>query len=165
MGAVAKASEIEASARAIAEASATNQFVTFTCGNCAYGVEIMSVREIRSWQPTTPLPNQPHGAKGVLDIRGNIVQVYDLAALLGSHGGNDKSGQVVLVVSLGEREVGLAVDSVSDIIFARKEDMRPAPSNGGLSDATVSFLVKNEDRLIAILALRTLFPDYVHPLD
>src|ERR1700712_468722 len=83
------------------ETSVTNQFVTFTCDGRAFGIDIMSVREIRSWSATTELPSQPFGAKGVLDIRGSIVQVYDLQVMLGGHGGGGaNSGQVVLVVSM-----------------------------------------------------------------
>lgn len=71
----------------------------------------MAVREIRSWSPITELRNQPFGATGVLDIRGSIVQVYDLSAMIGGRGGFDgpNSGQVVLVVSLKTQDVGLVV--------------------------------------------------------
>ncbi|MGV8856860.1 MAG: chemotaxis protein CheW, partial [Devosia sp.] len=73
-------------ATAAVEVRSLDQFVTFTCSNRAFGVDIMSVREIRSWSPVTELPGQPHGAKGVLDIRGSVVQVYDLAVMLGGYG-------------------------------------------------------------------------------
>jgi purine-binding chemotaxis protein CheW len=145
----------------IADSGVTNQFVTFTCGQNGYGIEIMSVREIRSWSPMTPLPGQPFGAEGVLDIRGNIVEVYDLATLLSSGGDSGQRNRVVLVVSLGKREAGIIVDTVSDIIFVREEDMRPAPAgNGRGGEAVVSGLVKSEDRLIAILDLQAQFPGY-----
>ena len=143
------------------ETNVTNQFVTFTCGTRAFGIDIMAVREIRSWSPITELPNQPFGATGVLDIRGSIVQVYDLSAMIGGRGGFDEpnGGQVVLVVSLETQDVGLVVDAVSDIIFAQGEDLRPVPANSARgAGGAVSGLVKNEDRLIAILDLRALFP-------
>ena len=142
--------------------SAPNQFVTFNSGERAFGVDIMAVREIRSWSPTTELPGQPSSATGVLDIRGKIVQVYDLRAMIGGRGAGHESGagQVVLVVSLGEQDVGILVDTVSDIIFADRDDMRPAPaSRGGYGPKVVSGLVKNDSRLIAILDLQALFPD------
>jgi purine-binding chemotaxis protein CheW len=144
--------------------SVPNQFVTFTCGSRAFGVDIMSVREIRSWSPTTELPNQPFGAKGVLDIRGSIVQVYDLEIMLGgSRQSRDSNiGQVVLVVSLETEDVGMLVDTVSDIIFARADDLRPVPkSSADSSGGMVSGLVKNEDRLIGVLNLDALFPQSV----
>jgi len=145
-----------------------NQFVTFTCAGKAYGIDIMAVREIRSGSQTTELPAQPFGAKGVLDIRGSIIQVYDLAAMLGGHGGHGDEGvsQVVLVVSLATCDVGLLVDTVSDIIFADGEDCRPVPQSGrGRGSDMVAGLIKNDDRLIAILDLHALFPDTVHSLD
>lgn len=150
--------EAEAASQQV-EARVPNQFVTFTCGERAFGIDIMCVREIRSWSPTTELPAQPFGAKGVLDIRGSIVQVYDLESMLGGMGGGGQSSQVVLVVSLRNQDVGLMVDTVSDIIFAQPEDLRPVPaSKGGRGAGPVSGLVKNEDRLIAILDLAALFP-------
>lgn len=141
------------------EVHAPDQFVTFTCSDRAFGVDIMSVREIRSWSPTTELPGQPHGAKGVLDIRGQVVQVYDLAVMLGGYASESTAGQVVLVVSLKQQDVGLLVDTVSDIIFAQSEDLRPVPrSSSGQDNSMVTSMVKNEDRLIAILNLGALFP-------
>lgn len=141
------------------EVRALDQFVTFTCSGRAFGIDIMAVREIRSWSPTTELPGQPHGAKGVLDIRGSIVQVYDLAVMLGGYGSETSSGQVVLVVSLQSQDVGLLVDTVSDIVFAQPEDLRPVPaSDKDPANATVSGMFKNDDRLIAILNLRAMFP-------
>lgn len=142
-------------------ASSANQFVTFNSGDRAFGVDIMAVREIRSWSSTTELPGQPMAATGVLDIRGKIVQVYDLRALIGGRdaGRDDRVGQVVLVVSLREQEVGIVVDTVSDIIFASADDMRAAPAGNGARRGVVSGLVKNENRLIAILDLEALFPD------
>ena len=141
------------------EVRVLEQFVTFTCSARAFGIDIMSVREIRSWSPTTELPGQPHGAKGVLDIRGSVVQVYDLAVMLGGYGSEMNSGQVVLVVSLDHQDVGLLVDTVSDIIFAQPEDLRPVPASGGdRANSIVSGMFKNEDRLISILNLSAMFP-------
>jgi purine-binding chemotaxis protein CheW len=139
-----------------------NQFVTFHSGDRSFGIDVMAVREIRSWSPTTALPGQPAGATGVLDIRGSVVQVYDLRALIGGKESDvAHSGQVVLVVALREQEVGILVDAVSDIIFASPEDMRAAPVTGQVlgAAAVVSSLIKTEDRLIAILDLEALFPD------
>jgi purine-binding chemotaxis protein CheW len=145
---------------ATGEASTTNQFVTFTCGQRLFGIEIMSVREIRKWSKTTPMPNQPFGACGVLDIRGNIVEVYDLASMLGAHSGEDEASKVILVVSLGNRDVGVIADTVSDIIFAKPDDLRPPPNGQRKGESTVAKLVKTGDQLIAVLDLDVLFPSY-----
>jgi len=140
-------------------AAPANQFVTFSAGDKGYGVDIMAVREIRSWSPTTELPDGSYSACGVLDIRGTVVEVHDLSAMLGGQRLQPEPGHVVLVVSLGETNVGILVDSVSDIIFAKDDEFREAPnSNGDPSGAKVSRLVRQEDRLIAILNLQALFP-------
>jgi purine-binding chemotaxis protein CheW len=144
----------------IGEATTTNQFVTFTCGQRLFGIEVMSVREIRKWSPTTPMPNQPFGACGVLDIRGSIVEVYDLASMLGAHSEGVEASKVILVVSLGDRDVGVIADTVSDIIFAKPDDLRAAPSGHRSAESSVSKLVKCEDQLIAVLDLKVLFPSY-----
>lgn len=138
--------------------NATSQFVTFTSSDRAYGVDIMAVREIRSWSPITEVPEAPYGSLGVLDIRGKIVQVFDLATLLGSHSrSDDTSGRVVLVVSPGKRDVGLLVDTVSDIIFIQGDQLRDAP-NSEPGQGKLRNLVKVDDRLIGILDIDVLFP-------
>ena len=130
-----------------------NQFVTFNVGENAYGVDIMAVREIRSWTPTTELPDQAYGARGVLDIRGSIVEVFDLSIVLGSGGREHQDNQVVLVVAIGDRDVGLAVDSVSDIVDAAENDFAEPPAKGG----KVAAMVRQNEQLISILDLDTLF--------
>jgi purine-binding chemotaxis protein CheW len=142
------------------ESDPAGQFVTFTCAGRALAIDIMAVREIRSWAPTTPLPGQPSGAVGVLDIRGNIIEVYDLALLLGATQ-QSEGAQIVLVVSLAHRDVGLAADAVSDIVFAGADELRPVPrerhgSNAGL----VANLIRQGDKIVAVLDLDALFPDF-----
>lgn len=130
---------------------AASQFVTFTVGENAYGIDIMAVREIRSWSKTTDLPDQGYGACGVLDIRGRIVEVFDLAVMLnsGSGGRGEVNSQVVLVVAMNGQDVGLLVDSVSDIVDAAHDDFRDPPAKGG----KISAIVKQGDMLISILDL------------
>ncbi len=138
-------------------AAAPDQFVTFSAGGAPYGVSIMDVREIRGWSPMTALPGQPFGAIGVLDIRGEIIEVYDLASMLGHSQDGDYVGKVVLVLSIGHQDVGMLVDAVSDIIFARGEDFRAPPKSSGRMEAVVRGLVRQDDRLVAILDLAALF--------
>ena len=150
--------EAGAQTRAMSDAGTANQFVTFTCGQRLLGIEIMSVREIRKWSQTTAMPNQPFGARGVLDIRGSIVEVYDLAAMLGAPSGQDDASKVILVVSLSGRDVGVIADTVSDIIFAGPDDLRPPPGGLGRERSPVAKLVNSQDQLIAVLDLDVLFP-------
>lgn len=130
-----------------------SQFVSCNVGENAYGVDIMAVREIRSWSSTTSLPDQAFSARGVLDIRGSIVEVFDLSAILGTGSRQSQSSQVVLVVAIGNRNVGLAVDGVSDIVDAEPGDFAEPPLKGG----KVAAIVRQQDHLISILDLDVLF--------
>lgn len=132
------------------------QYVTFSCNKRNFGVDIMSVREIRSWSVTTLLPDQPKGACGVLDIRGEIIQVFDLGVLLGDGPTNVTQGHVVLVVALENGTIGILVDAVSDIIQVAPDQMRAAPKSSVHARGVVSGLAKREDDIVAVLNLSRL---------
>lgn len=139
--------------KASIQPSGNGQYVTFSCTGRNYGVDIMSVREIRSWSPTTELPDQPNAACGVLDIRGEVIQVFDLSAVLGGSRTQVTDGHVVLVLSISGHTVGILVDAVSDIIHVGKDDMRPSPSAGRGGNKVVKGIVKHEENIVAILDL------------
>ena len=136
-----------------AERIAARQFATFFIGDNAYGIDIMAVLEIRSWTPTTALPDQAHGARGVLDIRGKVVEVFDLSTILGFGGREPQANQVVLVVAIGDKDVGLAVDSISDIVDAADGDFADPPRQGG----KIAAMVRRSENLLSILDLDRLF--------
>jgi len=135
------------------------QFVAFRCGQTNYGIPITTVREIRSWQPTTGIPGRSNSSRGVLDIRGTVVEVFDLNALLGGTETQPSAGSVVLVLALDDRVVGLLVDAVSDIIQTSAAEMMPVPANygGGGWPAMVTSMVQHEGGLIGILDLDRIF--------
>lgn len=140
--------------------SATDgQFVAFSCGDAHYGIPIMAVREIRSWQPTTIIPGRSSAGRGVLDIRGTVVEVFDLAELLGGAPIVATSGSVVLVLALANRVVAILVDAVSDIIHAGPADLMPVPADHlpGTRNEQVTGLVRDQDRVIGILHLDKVF--------
>ena len=59
------------------------QFITFTLGAEEYGIDIMVVREIKGWAETTMIPNAPPHVRGVINLRGVIVPIFDLRARFG----------------------------------------------------------------------------------
>lgn len=134
-----------------------DQFVTFSAGGTNYGVDIMAVREIRSWTPTTEMPGRHPSSRGMLDIRGKVVEVFDLAVALGGTPSPQAPEQVIVVVSLGERDAGLLVDAVSDIVFADKSKLLEPPEAGTMSERYVSHLINQGDGLVAILDVEALF--------
>ena len=90
------------------------ELLSFYVGDHEYSVDIMSVREIRGWTRTTSLPHSPHFVRGVINLRGTVLPVVDLALRLGLDAQEPHDRNVVVVVDLDGRTLGLRVDAVSD---------------------------------------------------
>ncbi len=134
------------------------QYVTFLVGDRAYGLDIVLVREIKQWTPTTALPNQPHYMRGVLNLRGTIVPVHDLRTRFGGPMTDASETHVVVIVWIGDQTVGVLVDAVSDIISVSSEDIRPVPpSDADLDQSALNGLVNAESGMVALLDLKALF--------
>jgi len=144
--------------RANADAGGYKQYVTFMVGDRAYGVDIVAVREIKQWSPTTALPNQPHYMRGVLNLRGTIVPVHDLRARFGGAETEATENHVVVIVWIGEQTVGVLVDAVSDIIGVQNDEIRPVPSSDvDMDQSAIGGLVTAESGMVALLDLDALF--------
>jgi purine-binding chemotaxis protein CheW len=99
-----------------ADDQAWSQYVTFTVDRRIYGIEITEVREIKGWSEPTELPNSPYAMRGVQNLRGVIVPIFDLRAQFGLGETDAREEHVVIIVTLGERLIGVLVDAVSDIL-------------------------------------------------
>jgi purine-binding chemotaxis protein CheW len=136
------------------------ELLSFLVGGQDYSVDIMSVREIRGSAKATSLPHAPPFVRGVINLRGTVLPLIDLAARLGLETGQDTDRNVIIVVDLGERTVGLMVDAVSDILAIPAEDMQTPPDMA--ADEThnfVSALTIVDGRMIRILDLNAIMPD------
>lgn len=130
------------------------ELLTFQLADQEYSLDIMSVREIRGWTRTTPLPHAPSYMRGVINLRGTILPVMNLAERLGLKNSDHTHRNVIIVVSLGDTMTGLMVDAVSDIIAITANDLQAPPEvqpNSGKS--VVSALTLKDDRMIRILDL------------
>src|SRR5262245_58996375 len=108
-------------------AGAPIQFISFAIGEDQYGVDIMSVREIKGWSGITHLPKQPEYVRGVLNLRGSVVPIIDLRCRF-SQGLTEASPlDVVIIVQVDDRPVGLLADRVLDIISFESSQVQPVP--------------------------------------
>lgn len=138
------------------------EFVTLMAGGQSFGVGIRQVREIRRWSPVTALPHAPFGVMGVINLRGAVVPILDLSARLGLGPGPDGGRSVFVIAQAESRTVGLLVDSVSEIIGARRDQIRDLPTGAGLDGAQgVQSLIETGDGMIRVVDLRAVLP----PLD
>ncbi|MBP2313718.1 chemotaxis protein CheW [Azospirillum soli] len=135
------------------------QYVTFTVGSEEYGVNILSVREIRGWTPESRLPNLPDYVRGVINLRGIIIPIFDLRARFGGGATDVTKRHVVVVIQVGERTRGILVDAISDILAIGHDSIKPPPDvDSGMVDAEyLSGLYTAENRMVTLLSVERLF--------
>lgn len=120
----------------IAETSGDqNQYLTFQIGREMFAVGILHIREIIEYGSLTTVPMMPDFVRGVINLRGSVVPVIDLSARFGRGEStiNRRSCVVILeVVAMDEslQEIGVIVDSVSEVLEIAPADIEPAPSFG-----------------------------------
>lgn len=112
------------------------EFLTFRLGAEEYGIDILRVQEIRSYEPPTRIANAPPFIKGVVNLRGVIVPIIDLRLKLGCEQVDYNDFTVVVVLNVKGRVVGAVVDSVSDVLELTAEQIKPAPELNASIDAS-----------------------------
>ncbi|MBL8317215.1 MAG: chemotaxis protein CheW [Burkholderiaceae bacterium] len=123
--------EHEAARHGGAQAAARHaggEFLTFRLGEEEYGIDILRVQEIRSYEAPTRIANAPSHIKGVVNLRGVIVPIVDLRLMLGCASAEFNHLTVVVVLNVGGNVVGAVVDSVSDVIELATEAIQSAPT-------------------------------------
>ena len=133
------------------------QFITFLSGEQEFGANIMTIREIRGWTETTPLPHAPDYVRGVINLRGVVLPVVDLKARLGRGITAANPKHVIVVVNAGSRTIGLLVDAVSDILTARASDIQATPELvRDPQSAFIEGIAVLDQRMVTLLSMEKL---------
>lgn len=135
------------------EASNALQLIAFSIGEQTYGVEITTVREIRAWNGATPLPNTREFVRGVINLRGTIVPIFDLRARFGNPLTEPTKNHVVVVISVGDKWVGILVDAVSDILTVSQDDIHTVPEGNSDDTDLLSGIVTHDSRMVGLIDL------------
>lgn len=138
------------------------QFLTFTIGKEEYGVDIMKVREVKGWTETTRLPNSPPYMRGVLNLRGIVIPIFDLRARFGGPLTEATEKNVVIIMAVGDRIAGILADTVSDIISVNSNEIKTAPKTerGNIEDDFIGGLIAVDQKMVALLEMEHLLnPD------
>lgn len=136
------------------ETNITVELLTFRLSEQEYSLDIMCVREIRGWTKTTPLPHAPSFMKGVINLRGTVLPVMDLAERLGLPRQEHSDRNVIIVVKHEDAMTGLLVDAVSDIIAISEEDLQPPPEmTSSANSGVIKALTLRDERMIRVLDL------------
>jgi purine-binding chemotaxis protein CheW len=104
------------------------EWLTFKLGNEEYGIDILSVQEIRSYEKVTRIVNAPPMVKGVINLRGVIVPIVDMRIRFNLETVSYDEFTVVIVLNIGQQIVGMVIDGVSDVVTLEPEQMKQPPA-------------------------------------
>ena len=136
------------------DAAANSELIAFRLGAQEFCLDIMSVRDIRGWTPTTPLPHSSPYVKGVINLRGAVLPVVDLAARLGFSPAEPSARHVIIITQVGNQTIGLLVDAVSDILTVNSGTIQATPNVASeLARAFMKGVIAMEGRMISLIAL------------
>ena len=138
-------------------ALAGGEFLTFRLGGEEYGIDILRVQEIRSYEPPTRIANAPAFIKGVVNLRGVIVPIIDLRLKLGCDSAEYNHFTVVIVLNVRGRVVGAVVDAVSDVLALAGAAIRPAPPMSASFDTGfITGIASVADRMLILIDIEAL---------
>jgi purine-binding chemotaxis protein CheW len=127
------------------------EMITFRVGGQEFGIDVMSVREIRVWTPATPIAYAPSYVVGMINLRGVVLPIVDFAARLGFPPTEPNSRHAILVAEVG---------GVSEILTVAADEVQDVPNVG--SDTTREFVygvLAKQGRMISLVSIEGLAPD------
>jgi purine-binding chemotaxis protein CheW len=150
----------EPSAPAVAgtEDAAVEEYLTFRLGHEEYAVAIEYVREVLKAPPITEVPRAPVGILGVVNVRGDVVGVFDPRYRLGLPAAEAVEGVGrIVIVDDGEGACGLLVDAVASVVRLPRGSVEPCPQGiGGASAECLAGIGRERSRLFTVLDLPAL---------
>ena len=138
------------------------ELISFEIGGQEYCIDVRSVREIRGWTPTTPMPQTPDYILGVINLRGAVMPVLDLRCRLGLGRTEPSSRHVIVVVQHDTRMAGMLVDGVQETFQLAANLLQDPPAMG--SDANEQFvdpIIPMEGRMLSRLVVGSLLPQTI----
>ncbi|MFA5904481.1 MAG: chemotaxis protein CheW [Desulfobacula sp.] len=128
------------------------EFSTFYVGGALCGINILNIQEINKHFEITKVPQAPDYIEGILNLRGRIVTIIDLGKKLGLSPVSKSKDNRNIIVNSEDEHIGLLIDSISDVVSAKKDSIEPSPSNiGGAKGKYFKGVLKTEKQLIGIL--------------
>lgn len=103
------------------------EIIAFRLNDQEFCVRTVTIREIRGWAPVTPIPQAPSDVLGVMNLRGTVIPVINLALKLGMYGAEPTERSAIVVTEVHGMVMGLLVDQVSDILMVSADLLQPVP--------------------------------------
>jgi purine-binding chemotaxis protein CheW len=141
------------------EGGGVRELIAIRIGAQEFCVDVMCVREIRGWTPATPLPQSPTFVRGVINLRGTVLPIVDLAARLGFAAADPSARHAIVVAQIGHQVVGLLVEGVSDIFTVTDDKIQPTPDVASdMAKKFVRGVIAMDGRMISLIALDSVLP-------
>jgi purine-binding chemotaxis protein CheW len=154
---------VDAVTEQISDSERAQSYVIFRLGGEGYALEVMRVQEVLDVKSLTRVPGGPRSLRGVLNLRGHVVPVYDLRVPfeLPIETNSTRAPSVLMVESSQGGEVhvtGLLVDRVSDVLEFSPEEIQPSPQLGlGKATPFVRGLIRHQDGFLLVLDVDRVF--------
>jgi len=133
------------------------EFLAFKLANEEYGIDILRVQEIRSFERPTRMANAPACILGVVNLRGVIVPIADMRIKFNLSQISYDTFTVVIVLNIGKQVVGMVVDGVSDVISLTPDQLRPVPDfSSAIASDHVMAIGSLENRMLILLDIEKL---------
>ena len=126
--------------------------LTFRLGEEEYGIDILRVQEIRSYEVPTRIAHAPSFIKGVIDLRGVIVPIIDLRLKLGCETAEYTPFTVVIILNVADTVLGVVVDAVADVVQLPGDALKPAPQfQSHMDSAFIKGIAKLGERMLIVV--------------
>ena len=138
----------------------TLEIIAFRLHEQEFCVKTTTIREIRGWAPVTPMPHTPPYVLGLINLRGAVIPVIDMACRLGMKMTEPSERSAIIVTDIAGKLVGLLVEQVSDMMTIKSEALQPAPEI--IPEAQRAFcrgIVALEKSMVCFLNLDTVIAD------
>ena len=129
------------------------RLITFILGEEKYGLNILKVRELISFpEGLTRIPGMPDYIIGMFNLRGLVIPVMDLREKFKISGEERHEFSVIIIVEVENKNIGLTVDSVSDVIFVKEEDIQETTELAVNVDTKfIKGVAKTKDEMVILL--------------
>ena len=131
------------------------KYLTFSLDNEEYGIGILKVKEIIGMLPITPVPRTPEFVKGVVNLRGKVIPVLALRLKFGMEEIDFTDRTTIIVVEVGQQggllQIGIVVDSVSEVVSIKTEEIEETPAFGYTLDTDYILGMAKLDNSVKIL--------------
>jgi purine-binding chemotaxis protein CheW len=136
----------------------TLEIIAFRLHDQEFCVRTTTIREIRGWGPATPLPHAPADVIGVMNLRGSVIPIIDLATKLGMESTEPNERSAIVVAEVHGIAMGLVVDRVSDILTIAASLLQPVPEIGVSSSMRYAEgIIAQPGSMICFLNLENMF--------